>query len=101
MEPKSIAFYTAVAIGMLAVLGATIFPTLVQAVQAATTPMTTDDNKGATKQGTSSNDNNDNNDNNGATKQGTSSNDNNDNNGATKQGTSSNDNRQGTTNDRS
>src|SRR5919199_1792514 len=80
MEPKSIAFYTAVAIGMLAVLGATIFPTLVQAVQAATTPMTTDDNKGATKQGTSSNDNNDNNDNNGATKQGTSSNDNNDNN---------------------
>src|ERR687886_293223 len=79
MEPKSIAFYTAVAIGMLAVLGATIFPALVQAVQAATTPLTTDDNKGATKQGTSSNDN----------KQGTSSNDN-------KQGTSSNDNKQGT-----
>ena len=79
MEPKSIAFYTAVAIGMLAVLGATIFPALVQAVQAATTPLTTDDNKGATKQGTSSNDNN----------------------GDNKQGTSSNDNKQGTTNDRS
>src|SRR5919202_887896 len=101
MEPKSIAFYTAVAIGMLAVLGATIFPALVQAVQAATTPLTTDDNKGASKQGTSSNDNNgDNkqgtssNDNNGDNKQGTSSNDN-------KQGTSSNDNKQGTTNDRS
>ena len=37
MEPKSKAFYTAVAISILAVLGATIFPTLVQAVQATTT----------------------------------------------------------------
>jgi parallel beta-helix repeat protein len=34
MEPKSIAFYTAVAIGILAVLSATIVPTLVQTVQA-------------------------------------------------------------------
>jgi parallel beta-helix repeat protein len=37
MEPKSIAFYTAVAIGILAVLSATIFPTLAQTVQATTT----------------------------------------------------------------
>src|SRR5919199_1083590 len=50
MEPKSIAFYTAVAIGMLAVLGATIIPTLVQAVQAAT-PLTADNNKGNYNQG--------------------------------------------------
>jgi parallel beta-helix repeat protein len=36
MEPKSTAFYTAVAISILAVLGAAVFPTLVQAVQATT-----------------------------------------------------------------
>ena len=36
MEPKSIAFYTAVAISLLAVSSATIFPTLVQVVQATT-----------------------------------------------------------------
>jgi len=34
MEPKSIAFYTAVAISLLAVTSATIFPTLVQIAQA-------------------------------------------------------------------
>ena len=34
MEPKSIAFYTAVAVSILAVLSATTFPTLVQAQQA-------------------------------------------------------------------
>ena len=37
MEPKSIAFYTAVAVGILAVLGATIIPTIGQVVQAQTT----------------------------------------------------------------
>ena len=37
MEPKSIAFYTAVAVSILAVLGATIFPTIGQVVQAQTT----------------------------------------------------------------
>ncbi|HJU34824.1 MAG TPA: right-handed parallel beta-helix repeat-containing protein [Nitrososphaera sp.] len=37
MEPKSIAFYTAVAISILAVTSATIFPTLVQIVQAEPT----------------------------------------------------------------
>jgi parallel beta-helix repeat protein len=36
MEPKSTAFYTAVAISIIAVLGAAVFPTLVQAVQATT-----------------------------------------------------------------
>jgi parallel beta-helix repeat protein len=36
MEPKSTAFYTAIAIAIFAVLGATIFPTLGQAVQATT-----------------------------------------------------------------
>jgi parallel beta-helix repeat protein len=46
MEPKSIAFYTAVAIGILAVLSATIFPTLVQRVLATTTPQPApDDNE--------------------------------------------------------
>jgi parallel beta-helix repeat protein len=45
MEPKSTAFYTAVAIAIFAVLGATIFPTLGQAVQATTTTTrTTDEN---------------------------------------------------------
>src|SRR5215207_6349730 len=34
MEPKSIAFYTAVAVSILAVLSATTFPTLAQAQQA-------------------------------------------------------------------
>src|SRR5687767_2085666 len=34
MEPKSIAFYTAVAVSILAVLSATTFPTLVQAQEA-------------------------------------------------------------------
>jgi len=43
MEPKSKAFYTAVAISILAVLGATIFPTLVQAVQATTATQTADE----------------------------------------------------------
>src|SRR6266511_2548259 len=54
MEPKSTAFYTAVAIGIFAVLGATIFPTLGQAVQATTTTQTTDensDNQGADDSG--------------------------------------------------
>jgi parallel beta-helix repeat protein len=45
MEPKSIAFYTAVAIGILAVLSATIFPTLAQTVQATTTQPAPDDNE--------------------------------------------------------
>jgi parallel beta-helix repeat protein len=38
MEPKSIAFYTAVAVSILAVLSATTFPTLAQAQTAQTTP---------------------------------------------------------------
>jgi parallel beta-helix repeat protein len=38
MEPKSIAFYTAVAVSILAVLSATTFPTLAQAQQAADEP---------------------------------------------------------------
>src|SRR5918911_4333454 len=57
MEPKSIAFYTAVAIGMLAVLGATIFPALVQAVQAATTPLTATNGSGGSDGGGAANDN--------------------------------------------
>src|SRR5687767_13180005 len=43
MEPKSIAFYTAVAVSILAVLSATTFPTLVQAQQ----PMDDDDDVAA------------------------------------------------------
>src|SRR5688500_17083871 len=43
MEPKSIAFYTAVALSILAVLGATTFPTLEQAQQ----PMDDDDDVAA------------------------------------------------------
>lgn len=38
MEPKSIAFYTAVAVSILAVLSATTFPTLAQAQQQADEP---------------------------------------------------------------
>jgi parallel beta-helix repeat protein len=45
MEPKSIAFYTAVAVGILAVLSATILPTLMQTVQATTTQPAPDDNE--------------------------------------------------------
>ena len=59
MEPKSIAFYTAVALSMLAVLSATIFPTLVQSVQAATTTTPSNDRGGAAdgySQSTPSND---------------------------------------------
>jgi parallel beta-helix repeat protein len=43
MEPKSTAFYTAIAIAIFAVLGATIFPTLGQAVQATTTQTSEED----------------------------------------------------------
>jgi parallel beta-helix repeat protein len=43
MEPKSTAFYTAVAIAIFAVLGATIFPTLGQAVQATTATQTSEE----------------------------------------------------------
>jgi parallel beta-helix repeat protein len=45
MEPKSIAFYTAVAVGILAVLSATIVPTQVQTVQATTTQPAPDYNE--------------------------------------------------------
>jgi parallel beta-helix repeat protein len=58
MEPKSTAFYTAVAIGILAVLGATIFPTLGQAVQATTTQTADEDgaNQSAAEGGDDGND---------------------------------------------
>ena len=47
MEPKSIAFYTAVAVSILAVLSATTFPTLVQA-QAQSEEIAADDDAGQT-----------------------------------------------------
>jgi parallel beta-helix repeat protein len=50
MEPKSIAFYTAVAVSILAVLSATTFPTLAQAQQEEEPPQQSmqDDNEAAT-----------------------------------------------------
>jgi parallel beta-helix repeat protein len=54
MEPKSTAFYTAVAVSILAVLGATVFPTLVQAVQAQTADNSNDE--GADRAADNSND---------------------------------------------
>jgi parallel beta-helix repeat protein len=61
MEPKSIAFYTAVAVSILAVLSATTFPTLVQAQQpddeAATEQTDNEDNNEVIEQ-TDNEDNN-------------------------------------------
>src|SRR5919112_1526843 len=49
MEPKSIAFYTAVAVSILAVISATTFPTL---VQAQTTPDEEQEDNAATTEST-------------------------------------------------
>jgi parallel beta-helix repeat protein len=63
MEPKSIAFYTAVAVSILAVLSATTFPTLAQAQTSAATDegaTETEQNQEQSDQGNNNNDSTDN-----------------------------------------